>query len=246
MPRGFAGAKKVGEFKGGGGFQPRPRGVNYFSLKDGDTVRVRFAQMHEDIQWARKWKLAPTSNFKWGELVNAVDQNEDGTPDPGYAANLKSSFRAYPILIWRNGPVWQKKPDGSIFKDANDQKVLVNYADQVALWECSYEVYETLQALDGKYNGLMAQDFEVKRVGADKSTVYHILPEPQSPMTPNDQQLLATNRIPVEDYVKIPTYEQLQTYLNGGVAPAAQPTFQQQVNQNATGVDGQPNPFLTS
>lgn len=246
-PRGFAAAKKVGEFKGGGGFQPRPRGIVYFSLKDQQTAKVRFLTMADEIDWARKWKLAPSGNFKYGELVNCVDQHEDGTPDPGYALGLRASFKAYPVLIWRGAPTFQKNPDGSLFKDGNGNKVLTGYADQVAVWECSWEVYNQLKELDQKYQGLMSRDFEVKRIGADKSTKYMILPEGDStPLSPSDQQLSATGRIDTAPFVKIPTYEELNNYLTGNTEPAPQtPGIQQQADNNAAGAAGSANPFLS-
>lgn len=248
MPRGFAGAKKAGEFKGGGGFQPRPKGITYFSLKDRQTAVVRFLSSHEEIDWVRKWKLPPSGNFPYGEMVNCVDQHEDGTPDPGYAAGLKSGFKAYPTLIWRNAPVFQKDAKGQLVKDSNGTKVLTGYADQVAVWECSYAVYEILGEKELKYRSLMNLDWEIKRIGASTDTKYIIEPadpmDINSPMSAQDQQLAASNRIDTSAFTKVPTFEELATYLNGGVGAAPQPTFQQQTQNNAMGADG-PNPFLS-
>lgn len=250
MPKGYAGAEKVGKFSGGGGMIQKPKGINYFNLKDGQTAIVHFIQPFEEIQWARKWKLPPTANFSWGEQVNCVDQHEDGTPDPGYAAGLKSSWRAYPILIWRNAPVYQKKPDGSLFKDSNNNKVITGYADQVCLWEgIPFEVYQNLQEKDAKYRGLMSLDWEIKRRGASTDTVYIIEPADvlnlNQPLTPADMQLAATQKIDVSAFVKVPTYDELFAYLNGGAQPAQTPSFTQQTQSNASGADG-PNPFLSS
>lgn len=249
MAKGFAAAKKVGEYTGGGGFQPRPPGTTYFSLKDGQTAIVRFLSPAEEIEWARKWKLPPSRNFQYGEMVNCVDQMEDGTPDPGYAANLKSGFRAYPVLIWRNAPVFQRGPDGKLVKDSNGAKQLTGYADQIAVWECSFEVYQNLQAKDEKYRGLPSRDLEIRRRGAKTDTEYLIEPAdldagPQ-PLTPADQALISTSMIDVAPFVKVPTFEELAAYINGGGVPASPvPTPAQQAVSNATGQDGE-NPFLS-
>lgn len=248
MPKGFAGAKKAGSYSGGKGFQPRPPGINYLYLKDGETAIVRFLQSSEDIDWARKWKTPPSAAFKYGELLNCVDQHEDGTPDPGYAAGFKTSFKAYPTMIRRNAPQWQKTPDGKLVKDSNDNKVLVGYADQVCVWECSYAVYEQLQELDDKYRGLMNLDWEIKRKGGDKNTKYVIAPADPTqinvPMTQQDMMLAQGQRIDTGIFTKIPTFDELNAYITGGVTDAPQPSFTQQTQTNATGMDG-PNPFLS-
>lgn len=249
MPKGFAGAKKAGEFKGGGGFKPWPKGVRGFYMKDGESVIVRFLQNAEDIDWARKWKLPPSKNFQYGELVNCVDQHEDGTPDPGYAAGLKSSFKAYPTMIVRNAPQYQRDPKtGGLIKDSNDNKVLTGYADTVMVWECSYAVYEILQEHDAKYRGLMNLDWEIKRKGASTDTKYIIAPADPTqinvPFTPADQQVAAAQRIDTGYFTKAPTFEELNTYLTGGVAAAPAPSFTQQTQTNAAGPAG-PNPFLS-
>lgn len=244
MARGFTQAEKVGKFKGRGNFQPRPKGLSYFSLSDQQQATVRFLSMHEDIEWARKWKIGVFPNQ---ELVNAVDQHEDGTPDPGYQHNLKPTFKAYPLLIWRNGPIFQRNPDGTFFRDAAKKKVLTGYGDQVVVWECSFEVYSTLRELDQKYQGLMSRDFDIKRVGASTDTTYLILPDgDSSPLSPSDQQLISTGRIDTAQFTKPPTYDELNAYLSGGSADAPTPTFQEQAQQVTQQGAGAANPFLTS
>src|SRR4051812_21167500 len=102
MAKGFAGAKKVGDFsgKGGGGFIKKPKGIRYFALKnDQEEAVVRFLAQHEEIDWVAQWKTAPKPGYPYGEKLPKVDQHEDGTPDPGYAAGLKSTFSAYVPLI---------------------------------------------------------------------------------------------------------------------------------------------------
>lgn len=243
MPRGFSQAERVGKYKARTQFQPRPKGINYFALKDQQTAQVRFLTMAEEIDWARKWKVGVYPN---NEFVNCCDQHEDGTPDPGYALGLKSSFKAYPVMIWRNAPIYQRNADGTLFKDSNGAKVLTGHADQVAVWECVYEIYNNLKELDQKYQGLMSRDFEIKRIGADKHTKYMILPEGDAtPLSPADQQLSATQRIDTSAFTKIPTYDELNAYLTGTNEPApAQPGIQQQAITNAAGPSGDANPFL--
>lgn len=243
MPKGYASAKKVGEYKSTR-FEQRPPGIVYFTLKDGQSAIIRFLQGHDQIDWARKWIIG---QWPKSEMVNCVDQNEDGTADPGYAAGLKSSFKAYPTMIWRNAPVYQKDSAGKIVKDGNDLKIILGYADQVAVWECTYAVYETLAEKEDKYRGLMNLDWEIKRRGSSKDTKYVIEPADPTqinvPFTAADQQLAATQRIDTNIFTKVPTFEDLATYLNGGVSNAPQQTFTQQTQANQTGADGN-NPFL--
>lgn len=244
MPKGFAAAQKAGSRQGGAGFHSRPKGINFFKLPNsGDSATVRFLQNHEDIEWVRQWKTAPSSNFPYGEKLNAIDQFEDGTPDPGYAAGLKSTFTAFPVLIWRQAPVYAKDAEGKLLKDGNGNKQLVNYADQVAVWECSYTVYETLRTLDQEAGNLMSCDFKVVRQGTRTDTKYIFFPSAATPITPQDSQLAATQRIDVAPFVKIPTYDELYAYLNGGVTPEQPQPFPQQVTTNASAGDG-PNPFM--
>lgn len=244
MPKGYQGAKKVGEFKSSR-FEQRPPGINYFSLKDGQTAVVRFLQNHEDIDWARKWTIG---TYPKSELVNCVDQHEDGTPDPGYAAGLKSGFKAYPTMIWRAAPIYRRDHEKKIVKDSNGNREIVGYADQVAVWECSYAVYEILSEKELKYRGLMNLEWEVKRRGYDKNTKYVIEPSDPTqinvPFSPADQQLAATQRIDTGVFTKVPTFDALQNYLNGGAPDATPQTFPQQAQTIATGPEG-PNPFLT-
>lgn len=247
MPKGFQAAKKAGEFKGSG-FQPRPPGINYFSLKGGETAVVRFTSSHEDIDWARKWKLPPSGNYKYGEFVNSVDQHENGTPDPGYAANLGKSFKGYPVVIWRNQPTYVRDPQGKLVKDAMGNKQVNGFADQVAVWECSYAIYENLGELEIKYRSITNLDWEVKRIGSDKNTKYIIQPadvmQVNVPMSPEDQRLLANFSIDVGAvFCKIPTFEELSAYINGEQAPVTPPTVAQQTQNNAAGLDGS-NPFM--
>lgn len=248
MPRGFAAAKKVGDNSNKSfGFQPRPKGITYFSLKDGQSAVVRFVQMAEEIDWARKWRLPPSKGFPYGEYVNAIDQNEDGTPDPGYAANLKSGFRAYPVLIWRNAPVYAKDAKGQFIKDTNGAKQITGYADQIALWECSFAVYQALCQKDEKYRGLTSRDIEITRQGGGTDTKYVIEPAdldagPQ-PITDADKALISKDMIDTAPFVKIPTFDELAAYINGGVAPAQPQTFQQQAASNEQAGDAG-NPFL--
>lgn len=253
MPKGFGQAQKVGT-RNYDGFRSKPKGVVYLSLKANDERVVRFLNEHEEIEWLRQWKLAPNSSFQWGEKIPCVDQFEDGTPDPGYAANLKSTFTAYPMMIWRNAPVYQKSPDGSLVRDENKNKILTGYADQVAVWECAYSVYEILREVANDYRGLMSRDFKIKRTGSgSKDTRYHVAPAmvdggPQ-PLSPADMQLAATGRPNLTDWLRVPTYEELHAYIYGDTAAAAAPagfTQQTQTNDiNASGGAVVGNPFLS-
>lgn len=253
MPKGFAGAQKAGQ-RNNSVFRQKPRGVTYFRLAANQEAVVRFLQESEDIEWLRQWKMAPNSLFPFGEKIPCVDQFEDGTPDPGYAANLKSTFTAYPIMVWRNAPVYQRTPDGQLVKDPNGNKVITGYADQVAVWECSFAIYETLKQTAADYGGLMSRDFKVKRTGSQaKDTRYHFAPAVidggPMPMTQNDMQLAATQRPNLGDYLRVPTYDELYNYIYGVTPDQANPpapTFTQQITDNNTSaMGGGPNPFLS-
>lgn len=246
MPKGFAGAQKAtASMSGGGGMIKKPKGVTYFRLKNhNESAVIRFVQNHDDIEWARKWKLPPNSQFRYGEEVNCVDQFDDGTPDPGFAANLRSTWKAYPLLIWRNAPVYAKDAQGNFLKDGNGNRQITGYADQLAVWECSNKVYTTLQSIEGSIRGLANQDLKVTRIGTDQNTVYNFFPEGMpGPLSPADQMVVTQQRIDVSPFVKIPTFDELQAYLNGGV-PAEQPqTFPEMAMSNASAGDGA-NPFM--
>ena len=107
---------------------------------------------------------------------------------------------------------------------------------------------QNLQAKDEKYRGLASRDLEIRRRGAKTDTEYLIEPVdldagPQ-PFTPQDQALISTGMIDVAPFVKIPTYEELAAYINGGGTPVTPPTPAQQAQTNAVGADGN-NPFLS-
>lgn len=245
MPKGFDGAQKATARLGqGGGMIKRPKGLRWFQLKrHNESAIVRFVQNHDDIEWARKWKLPPTANFRYGELVNAVDQFDNGTPDPGVAAGLKQSWKAYPLLIWRNAPVFAKDAKGNILKDGNGNVTITGYADQVAVWECSNKVYNMLKSIEGSMRGLTQQDLRVTRIGEDTQTEYTFFPEGVAgQLSPADQHVVSTQRIDISPLVKIPSYEELQAYLNGGVTEAPQPTFQEMATSNAGALEA--NPFV--
>lgn len=273
MPKGYEGAEKTGKSTGGMGFIKKPKGQRYFSLKDGQQAIIRPLVQAQDIEWVNQWKTPPKPGFQYGEKLNKIDQFEDGTPDPGYAANLKQTWSCYIPLIWRNAPQFQKNPDGTFVKDANDNRIPNGFADAVAIWETTYKVYESLKELEGKYQGIMSRDWQVKRLGADKSTVYMFMPAdpmaPPSQLSPQDIGLAQRERPDIAPLVRIPTFDELYAYLNGGTLPyqtdqqqqaPAQPGFQQppvppqpgfgqtQPGFNptpASGAGGVTNPFLS-
>jgi hypothetical protein len=249
MPKGFQKAKAVGDMRGKGqGFHGYPKGPR-FSIQAGETKTVRFIQSHDDIEWARKWKLPPAPGFQYGELVNCVDQYEDGTPDPGYAKGLKNGFKAYPLLIARQAPQFQKDAQGKYIR--NDGKLVPTgtLADQVMFWECSYQVYEQLGTKDSKWKGLTSRDAEIRREGAKTDTKYYIEPAdldsgPQ-PLTDADHRLIQSAKIDLTPVLKIPSYEELSNYLNGGTTSEDQKDIAEQAADNSQGGDAGPNPFLT-
>lgn len=224
MPTGFDQAKKVGDYSSrGSSFQERPKGVTYFSLKnDQDEAIVRFLQQHDDINWVRQWRTEPKPGHMYGEKLNCIDQFEDGTPDPGFELGMKSSWSGFIPLIWRNAVQYQKDAQGRRVKDGNGNFVIAGYADTVALWEHPWSIYDLLKSVDDDYRGLMSRDFKIKRIGAKGSnkTTYRIVPHPidgqPTPFSPEDQQLAAAQAIDIAPFVRIPTYEELSTYLNGG------------------------------
>lgn len=226
MPRGAAGAQRAGSFSGGSGFIQKPKGITYFSLKnDGDQAVVRFLQQHEEIEWVAQWKTAPKPGFPYGEKLPKVDQHEDGTPDPGYALNLKNTWTGFLPLIWRQAPQYQKDGQGNFVKDGNDNRILIGYQDQIALWEHSFPIYQTLGETETDYRGLMSRDFLIKRIGARGSNkvTYKIVPYPidaqPSGLSQQDMLLAQTQMIDIRPLVRVPTYDELFTYLNGGQAP---------------------------
>jgi hypothetical protein len=275
MPKGYEGAQKTGQNSGRNGFVQKPRGQRYFSLRDQQEAIVRPLVQAQDIEWVNQWKTQAKPNFPYGEKLNKIDQFEDGTPDPGYSHNLKSTWSCFIPLIWRNAPQFQKAPDGSLIKDANNNRVPAGFADCVAIWETNYKVYEQLKELEGAYQGIMSRDWRIKRIGSDKNTTYMFMPsEPMAPpsqLTPNDIALAQRERPDIAPLVRIPTYDELNAYLSGGVLPytpddqnqgqqqpplPGQPVQQQNFGQAqfgqpqtqpnpASGAGGVSNPFLS-
>lgn len=225
MPKGANEAKKAGDFSGSRDFIKKPPGILFFSLKnDRDQAVVRFLNQHEEIEWVRQWRLHPDARHPYGEKVPCVDQLENGTQDPGYALNLRTTWTGFLPLIWRNAPVYLRDATGKLILDGANNKQITGYQDQVALWEHSYPVYDVLRETESDYRGLMSRDFVVTRIGVAKSNkvTYKIIPypDPSAPPTAMSQQdtyLAQTQMIDIAALAYVPTYEELATYLNGGV-----------------------------
>lgn len=224
MPSGYESAKQVGDFSGGSrSFVQKPRGIKYFSLKnDREEAVVRFLVQHEEIPWMRQWKTDPKPGFPWGEKLPCVDQHEEGLPDPGFELGMKSTWTGYLQLIWRNAIAFQRDAQGRVIKDGNGNPVIAGYEDTISLWEVSWNIYDMLRNVEADYQGLMSRDFIVRRNGArgDTKTTYDVRPAVidggPTPFSQADQQLFQTQQIDLSPFLKIPTYEELATYLNGG------------------------------
>lgn len=246
MPKGFSKAQNSNERRGS--FQTWPLGSLVFKLQDGERAVVRFIHQADDIEWARKWKLPPDSFHRYGELVNAVDQFEDGTPDPGYQMGLPRSFKAYPLLIWRNAPEYRRDAEGKFLRDEGGGKTVVGHKDQLAFWECTFGVYQTLCAKDGKWHGLASRDAEVSRTGAGMTdTRYSIEPVDidagAQPFSEADKRIISSSQIDLSGMVKIPSYDALEKYIKGD---AVDPVMSFDDMNNANTQVGGSNPFLGS
>ena len=68
-------------------------------------------------------------------------------------------------MIWREGPVYERDDNGRP-KRNNGKPVIVDRADGIFLWKCSWTVFSLLREKDVKYKGLMSRDWEIKREGS--------------------------------------------------------------------------------
>jgi hypothetical protein len=213
-----------------------PRNYIYFRLpNDGDSAVVRFLEQGDDFHWAYVHQMPPRQGQRFGDWEVSLDQNADGTPCPLVDFQLKRAMRGYHMVIWRNAPVYQKDPGtGRLVKDATGRYNQVGTADQLALWQTSKSVEETLLDKDVTYKGLMSRDFRVTRRGEQLATTYNIDPsDPDAgpvPMSAADRELAAT-KPDMKTFITPKPYEALYELVTGakpgaqGQQPAAPTSF---------------------
>lgn len=226
---------------------------DYFSLKDGESARVRFLEQGESLTWAISHRIK-TPGLTWPQDVLCLDQEDDGTPCPACMSDnreVKSrSTKGYLNIIWRGteetdlsrAPVYKRNDKGSPEKSSNGQKIITGFEDSNWLWKCSKRAFEQVLSKDTAYKGLMSRDFLIMRKGAEKdNTTYFIEPAVvdggPEPLTVADQNL-AQSKLNVVSITTPGTFEEMQALLAG--APTGQsgpqPTFSRGGEINAEDV----------
>jgi len=204
--------------------------VSYFTLKDGESARVRFLEQGENLTWAISHRIK-TPGLQWPQDVICLDQDDEGTSCPACQSDIKEirsrSTKGYVNLIWRGteespysrAPVYKKNDKGFVEKSTNGQKVIVALEDSVWMWKCSKTVFEQILTKDKVYKGVMSRDFLISRKGAGlENTMYAIEPAVidggPEPLTVADQNLVQ-GKFDVVKLTTPGTYEEMVALLNG-------------------------------
>lgn len=222
--------------------------VDYFTLKDGESARVRFLEQGENLTWALSHRIK-TPGLQYPQDVLCLDQEDEGTSCPACQSDIKEvrsrSTKGYINVIWRGSeeseysraPVYKRNDKGAVEKAPNGQKVITELADSVWLWKCSKTVFEQILSKDKTYKGLMSRDFVVSRKGASlENTTYFIeqavVDGGPEAMTIADQSL-AGSKFDIVKLTTPGTYDEMVQLLSGqntgGNGP--QGTFQREPNQ---------------
>jgi hypothetical protein len=229
-----------------GEFQP----ISYFSIKDGETARVRFLEQGDELTWAISHRVK-TPGLQYPQDVLCLDQEDDGTSCPACQSDIKEvrsrSTKGYVNLIWRGNedegitraPVYKTNDKGFVEKSPQGQKIVTGFEDSVWMWKCSKTVFEQILSKDPKYKGLMSRDFVVSRKGAGlENTMYAIEPAVidggVEGMTIADANL-ASKKFDVVSLTTPGAYDEMVALLNGQNSAGNNlpgSTFQREPTQN--------------
>ena len=154
--------------------------TNDFRLRDKEFAVVRFLEQGDQLTFADTHRV-PVMGKKglyYKDFV-CLDTRDDGTPCPACQHPndelSKRISRGFANLIWRQAPVFQRDEKQRPIKGPDGRYIVIGREDQVALWKCSWTVFELLQEKDRKYRGLMSRDWEVKRTGSQMNdTTYYV------------------------------------------------------------------------
>lgn len=218
--------------------------VNYFTIKDGESARVRFLEQGDDLTWGISHRIK-TAGLQYPRDVLCLDQKDEDIPCPACMSDVKEirarSTKGYINVLWRGteespysrSPVFRLNDKGFAEKGQNGQKVITGFEDGVWLWKCSKTVLEQIGLKDTAYKGLMTRDFLISRKGAGMdNTMYAIEPAIVDggpvPMTVADANL-AQGKYDVVQLTTPGTYEEMAALLSG--APAAAGPQQERVGE---------------
>lgn len=211
-------------------------GADLFSIKANQYAIVRFLEQGEDITFAdvHRIPIPKKAGGFWFKDFVCLDTMDDGTPCPACQSGnedvRKRSTRGFVNLIWREGPVYQKDEKGYQVKAPGGGYVITGRADAVFLWKCSWTVLEMLREKDGKWQGLMSRDAEVKRTGSTmQDTAYFVEPQQidagAQPMLVADLAL-AENKYDVRAMTTPLSYAELAHVItHGAESTGPQPTM---------------------
>lgn len=228
MPRGFKGVRQANAAikarrEAGGAFGPN---ALYFSLPDdGDTGIVRFLEENDDIAWCWVHEI-PVEGRQYGRDVPCLDQDDEDLACPGCEKEVKRKFKGFINVIWFDAPVYKKDKEGKTVKDSTGDKVVTGTADQVAVWTSGPRLFEELDEINDAYRGLRSRRFKIKRKGVKLDTKYVIKPEDpdggKQPFT-DEEEDLEQKAYDLNEFMKIPTYEDFVKILSGGVGDFSTP-----------------------
>jgi hypothetical protein len=230
VPKGFKFAKKAREE------QAARRGISnsmwagklIFKLPDsGDSAIVRFLEHEGEVIWGAYHHEIPVEGRAYGDLVPCLARDEEtgertDAHCPGCDADLKEKEKYYVLLIWQDAPVYKTDDKNKIVKDNAGDPIVLDRADQVAIWSSGPRLAENLEEIEEAYNGLTSRPFKVKRKGIKLDTEYIITPEDvdggPKKMSAAEKKLAEGHDIKLADFLKPPSAEQFEARLSGKVS----------------------------
>lgn len=203
--------------------------TNNFYLRDKEFAVVRFLEQGDDLSFADTHRV-PVQGAKKSYFRDFVclDVRDDGTPCPACQHSddeiSKRVTRGFINLIWRQAPVFQRDENKRPVKGPDNRYIVIGREDQIALWKCSWTVFELLKEKDRRYKGLMSRDWEIKRTGSQMNdTLYYVefADAEAGPMMIADLAL-ATDKYDLHTLTTPLSFADLAQILNRGAMPPGQ------------------------
>jgi hypothetical protein len=223
MPRGLGKIKEIAKEAQArkAAFDEAGPGVRFFSINDGETVKVRFLEQGDDVWYIWTHQLPKKPGQQFGDSVACLDQESEGKPCPGCNRQKNRTARVVINLIWYDAPKMKRDGDGKVIKDDNGP-VFEGTEDCVAVWNASQTVGGRLEHLHSKHDGLVQHIFEVTREGTKKDTKYMIdLDQKNQEPNAHEAELYKSKGDP-RVVIKSLTFGDMErAYSGGGVGPDA-------------------------
>lgn len=191
--------------------------INWLKIPNGQSVRVRFLEQGDDVEWCWVHQTPAKAGQKYGDNEVCLNQDDDGTPCPGCermdGTNYRRIINGFINVIYRNAPVWEVNENGRMPRGP-DNKVIYNKVaekDQIFVWKGGKVVFEELDGKDATYRGLMSRDFVITRRGEALDTKYTIEPaDPDAgpqPMSDADKKLVE-EKYDLKQFTTPPPYDE--------------------------------------